>query len=859
MMTTTNHKMMRRSRILLIAIALVTLCAGEAAAQSQVSRKSARQESMNHFLDASDGFQAMHQNGDREASLMAARNLYKARRYDEALAYFQRADTMKIMTDHESVFAYFECLKSAKRYEEADALVKARISDFADRPEFGTHQDLVPFYNKISSYASSEPQLLPINSKFSDISPTVYNGWLYFVSTRPATGNQAIHRINMQPFYNLYTAPVEGMKNESVRPSGDFGKPEKSIRYGSASSVSLPDGINRENHDGPVYVSPSGNWLFFTSNWSETKRPKNHPNGINLMLYYSKKEGNVWGQPRAFPTNSFEYSNQHGYFDEKTSTLYFASNRPGGSGGYDIWKSVMGADGIWSACENLGSGVNTNKTEVFPALTPDGALIFASNGWPGLGGLDLFLQPSVAGAELPLNLLKGINSEKDDFGLVVRDDGQGYMVSNRPGGKGDDDIYGVKLNFNLPEIRKYNNVEIPVAVTLRDRATGSVLSSGTATIGREGKESGMEITPGKAVLSLEGDKIKFESAGYQPETVSVTDAVLSAGKLDIAMNAVPKPATSILVTAADAITGDALNAGVAVERNGSVKANATSGTPFEASKDDRLKITAPGYGPVEVAVSQELLSAGTLKVSMMKEAKGDEQVLVSAIDPETGNGVASDITIRRKVGTKTAQFGTNIPVGGAALALNEGAEVVFTADGYEPLTVVVTRAMMRSKSVTGRLKALRQPVASNSGSSDPSAEKKPLVQVNMIDHQKFIIYFDFDRFYLRKDAAEILAKVAYVLLEEYQAAEVLLTGHTDTRGSLAYNEQLSRNRVNNAKKWLVQHGIDAKRIRTEYHGERKLAVTCSDPLNHEKNADECLTKAQHQINRRVEIEILNIN
>jgi len=848
---------MHSNRALLFIFFFVTLFLTETFAQDQVIRKSSRLESMNHFLDASDGFQAVHQNGDREASLMAARNLYKARRYDEALVYYQRADSLQIMTDHESVFAYFECLKSVMKYEEADALVKARISDFADRPEFGIHKDLVPFYNKISSYSGSEPQLLPVNSAFSDISPTLYNGWLYFVSTRPATGNHAIHRINMQPFYNLYTAPADGMKSEAIRPSGDFGKPEKTIRYGSTSGVSLPAGINRENHDGPVYVSPSGNWLFFTSNWSETKRPKKHPNGINLMLYYAKKEGDTWSKPVAFPTNSFEYSNQHGYFDEKTSTLYFASNRPGGKGGYDIWKSVMGTDGNWSACENLGSAVNSTKSEVFPSLAPDGSLIFASNGWPGLGGLDLFLQPSVSGnAQPPLNLLKGINSEKDDFGLVVREDGQGYLVSNRPGGKGDDDIYSVKLNFNLPEIRKYNRVEIPVEVTLRDRATGSALPSGTALIIREGKEIPAEITSGRPLLLLEGDKIKFESQGYQPETTDLTASALSAGKLDIALNAVPKPATTIVVLAADAGTGEVLNAAVSVDRNGIQTANGSSGNPVEAATGDRLKITAPGYVPVEIAVRQELLDASSVKVAMMGENKSDVKVLVSAIDPKNGNSMPSDITIRRKAGTKTVQYMTSIPAGGIAIGLHQGAEVIFNSPGYEPLTIGVTGTMIKEKSVVGRLKPV-QVQQVTSGNSAPSGQA-PIVQIKMTSDQKFIIYFDFDRFRVRKDAAEILAKVAYVLLEEYQTAEVLLTGHTDSRGSYQYNEQLSKNRVNTAKRWLVERGVDPKRIRTDYHGELKLAVTCSDPLRHERSTDICLSRAQHQANRRVEIEILNI-
>jgi len=172
----------------------------------------------------------------------------------------------------------------------------------------------------------------------------------------------------------------------------------------------------------------------------------------------------------------------------------------------------------------------------------------------------------------------------------------------------------------------------------------------------------------------------------------------------------------------------------------------------------------------------------------------------------------------------------------------------YEKDGYETKEVRVAGWPEAQKILDISENLIRKPVPQ---------EEKPLVQVRIMENQKFIIYFDFDRFNIRKDAADILAKVAYVLLEEYKASEVLLTGHTDTRGSVQYNERLSKNRVETAKKWLVDRGVSAKRIRTDYRGELQLAVFCQDPLRREQNPDLCLTEAEHQLNRRVEIEILN--
>lgn len=139
--------------------------------------------------------------------------------------------------------------------------------------------------------------------------------------------------------------------------------------------------------------------------------------------------------------------------------------------------------------------------------------------------------------------------------------------------------------------------------------------------------------------------------------------------------------------------------------------------------------------------------------------------------------------------------------------------------------------------------------------ADPT--DKPL-QVKMMENHKFIIYFDFDKFNIRNDAAEQLAKVALELLQEYGAAEVSLVGHTDTRGSAEYNKQLSGERVKMAKKWLINRGVDASRIKTDYYGEQRVAVDCNDSFKTERNPDSCLTPKQHQLNRRVEIEVMNV-
>jgi outer membrane protein OmpA-like peptidoglycan-associated protein/ribosomal protein L24E len=132
-------------------------------------------------------------------------------------------------------------------------------------------------------------------------------------------------------------------------------------------------------------------------------------------------------------------------------TLYFASSRPGGLGGTDIWKSIKNKDGVWGAPKNLGPNINTTGDEEAPFITNDGkVLYFSSTGHLGLGEQDLFVSRlDVHGVwGYARNLGKPVNSAFRELGIYLTPDGKtGYFASNRNGGHGGMDIY----QFELPE------------------------------------------------------------------------------------------------------------------------------------------------------------------------------------------------------------------------------------------------------------------------------------------------------------------------------------------------------------------------------------------------------------------------
>jgi hypothetical protein len=119
----------------------------------------------------------------------------------------------------------------------------------------------------------------------------------------------------------------------------------------------------------------------------------------------------------------------------------------GGQGGMDIWYCKLDAGGAWGSPINLGEKVNTKGNELFPSITEENILYFASNGHQGLGGLDIFetkIKEDKPGRVY--NMGKPVNSEHDDFAYNLNADSKkGFLSSNRKNGGMNDDIYTVDV------------------------------------------------------------------------------------------------------------------------------------------------------------------------------------------------------------------------------------------------------------------------------------------------------------------------------------------------------------------------------------------------------------------------------
>jgi outer membrane protein OmpA-like peptidoglycan-associated protein len=210
----------------------------------------------------------------------------------------------------------------------------------------------------------------------------------------------------------------------------------------------LPGAVNGTFHEGSAAISADGNTLYFTrSNYVERKLMKDDGNTSHLMLFRATKDstGN-WGDLRAFAYNSERWSTGHPALSADGRTLYFASDRPGGFGGMDIWRCRDLGTG-WSDPENLGSVVNTPGNELFPTINGD-ALHFSSSGHFNMGGLDILETREQDGAwSTPRNLGYPVNTVHDDMHFVL-DSSQvaGFLSSDR---SGIDQVYAFSIHEPL--------------------------------------------------------------------------------------------------------------------------------------------------------------------------------------------------------------------------------------------------------------------------------------------------------------------------------------------------------------------------------------------------------------------------
>ncbi len=265
------------------------------------------------------------------------------------------------------------------------------------------------------------------NSPQSDFAPAFYGEELFFSSGRPQEEKKKQYAPMGESYLDIYVGRIG---------------PDKQV----AKADPFHDIPKSDYHKATPYYSESLKSIFYVLSNTQNGELAFDDNGKNALAIGMQ----VINGPFRLLLRDLSTSFYYPFYDTDTDRLYFAANFEDSYGGTDLYYVSTNKGQIMSAPVNLGPRINSPGNEIAPFIF-ENSLYFSSDVFYGMGGMDVYKSNLEDGRDfsIPVNLGLGINSTEDDFGFIIRNDGDGllgYFSSNRPGGKGKDDIYGFKVD-----------------------------------------------------------------------------------------------------------------------------------------------------------------------------------------------------------------------------------------------------------------------------------------------------------------------------------------------------------------------------------------------------------------------------
>lgn len=590
-----------------------------------------------------------------------------------------------------------------------------------------------------------------INTKGLEFSPTFYEDGIVFISTNTA-----------------------GLKKETDQ---QLKLPAMSIlrsRRDAEGLLSTPEPFARElsslYHEGPVCFDSKAETVYFSRNSELNGKPIIAADGRQKMRIYSaRKIGTGWSTPEPLAFNSGEFDDCHPVISIDGDKLFFASNRPGGKGGMDLYVAYRVGE-LWSEPVNLGSEVNTAGNDVFPFIHADNTLYYASTGLGGQGGLDLFfVLPDATSWTKPVNLGAPFNTAGDDFGLIVDlNKINGYYSSNGAGGAGGDEIFNFHTeNGNLDDYLLQNNPPaqpVDLKILAMDKRTGQPIA---------GAEVKISNAAGENVIGRDdaGNLITLQTVDGQDVMKAMRPNSGLAGNTDQQGR-----------FAGEVVPGTYL---INVAKKG------------YQTKQLRLPITKPG-NEVTVQLDQANMAgkvhwnASMFNYMTNAPMAGATIVVTNQATGQRDTVYADDNGLVDHYLDPNTKYKVDIFQGGRLVGSSEIDTQGWAADG---------------------------PIINQNFSVAPVMPGSKIELSN--------IYYNFNDATLRPDARQDLNLVVS-LLRQQPTMIIELGSHTDCRGSAYYNQDLSQRRANGVVDYLTAQGIDQARLRPVGYGESEPRNTCID-------------------------------
>lgn len=379
------------------------------------------------YIDAIEIYEKVAEKGYKSAELFEklGNAYYFNGELDKASKWYGELFALNQEVDSEYYFRYAQALKAERNYEKSNQYMElfAQKTNDTRAKLFQENKNYLSDIDAVSGKYTMDKT--DVNSEFFDYGPTFFGKQIVFTSSR-SEGNQysKIHDWTKQNFTDLFVASIDN--------DGKLGSVENFSKT-----------VNTKyNESSPVFTKDGKTMYFTRNNYNDGKKRKSDDKVIMEKIYKAELINGEWTNVKELPFSNDNYKTAHPALSPDEKTMYFASDMPGSFGNSDLYKVSIDSNGKFGTPENLGPTINTEGRETFPFVDADNNLFFASDGHPGLGGLDIFEAKANRNSfEKPVNVGKPLNSPMDDFGYITNKDGLGFFSSNRDGGTGFDDIY----------------------------------------------------------------------------------------------------------------------------------------------------------------------------------------------------------------------------------------------------------------------------------------------------------------------------------------------------------------------------------------------------------------------------------
>ena len=637
-----------------------------------------------------------------------------------------------------------------------------------------------------------------INTEFPEYAPVISSDEeiLLFTSRRPNTTGGKKEHFSGKYFEDIYI---------SIKENGDWSNPQN-IKQ-----------INTTHHDACVGLSANGKALLLYR--PDTK----NFNGGNLFISFLKDSTNLysWSSPKSLGDNiNSKYWEPSGCISSDYKVIYFVSNRPGGFGGTDVYKSIREDDETWGEAVNLGPNVNTKYDEDSPYITPGGnVLYFSSKGHQGMGGYDIFmvLDPSEKGEWMePINLGYPINSAKDDLHFSWNLAGtQGYFSSVREDSYGEHDLY----HITRPESSTHK-VYLKGIVT--DYLTGgSVKNARISLINKSGNKVITEVFTDKngnykiPIKMGEDYQIIIESNGY----VSKDDDFCAPEEgyyYEIAKNLDIKPySEKVVIESAKSINREEYFLENEIEEM------------IVLGKGDHFAMRKVHFIFNKPILEDDSYDALNELVKYLK-AHNKVHLEVSGHTDDIGTHEFNQYLSQSRANTVVRYLvSKGIP------------KSRLIANGYGEENPLVSNANNKGR----RLNRRAEFKVLGTKSANSKNEIATIQKENNIDFLKWKVHFPFNEWEkITQYSQSKLFKVIQYMVHN-PSERVKIHAHADPIGSYEYNRALSERRALTVQNFLIKNGVSEERLVVKSFGENYPLIQTESIQFNVKN-------------RRIEFEVI---